>query len=122
MDISDLDLEAFEEAAEEASEAQSLEEEALELDDLEIDLGGEAGETEVMADDADLVDLDEEIDLDEALEEVEGEEAISTKLDLAKAYIDMGDAEGARSTLEEVLAEGNEEQKKEAQALLDQID
>ena len=75
-----------------------------------------------MADDADLVDLDEEIDLDEALEEVEGEEAISTKLDLAKAYIDMGDAEGARSTLEEVLAEGNEEQKKEAQALLDQID
>ena len=122
MDISDLDLEAFEEAAEEASEAQAGEKEALELDDLEIDLGEESGETEVMADDADLVDLDEEIDLDEALEAVEGEEAISTKLDLAKAYIDMGDAEGARSTLEEVLAEGNEEQKKEAQALLDQID
>jgi len=122
MDISDLDLEAFEEAAEGAAEEQSGEEEEFEIDDLEIDLGAESGETEVMPEEGDLMDLDEEIDLDESLEEVDVEEAISTKLDLAKAYIDMGDAEGARSTLEEVMAEGNDEQKKEAQALLDQID
>jgi len=31
---------------------------------------------------------------------------VSTKLDLAKAFIDMGDAEGAKSSLEEVLSEG----------------
>ncbi|OGI45933.1 MAG: hypothetical protein A2637_08005, partial [Candidatus Muproteobacteria bacterium RIFCSPHIGHO2_01_FULL_65_16] len=31
----------------------------------------------------------------------------ATKLDLARAYIDMGDAEGARSILDEVMAEGN---------------
>ena len=46
---------------------------------------------------------------------------VGTKLDLARAFIDMGDTEGARGSLEEVMAEGNEEQKAEAKALLDQI-
>jgi pilus assembly protein FimV len=45
----------------------------------------------------------------------------ATKLDLAKAYIDMGDAEGARSILAEVMAEGNAAQKKQAQELSIQI-
>ncbi len=45
----------------------------------------------------------------------------ATKLDLAKAYIDMGDAEGARSILDEVLAEGNEAQKQQAAELAAQI-
>lgn len=43
-----------------------------------------------------------------------------TKLDLARAYLDMGDAEGARSLLDEVLEEGSDEQKQEAQALVSQ--
>ena len=46
---------------------------------------------------------------------------VSTKLDLARAFIDMGDTEGARGSLEEVLTEGNDEQKAEATALLEQI-
>jgi pilus assembly protein FimV len=46
---------------------------------------------------------------------------VGTKLDLAKAFIDMGDAEGARSSLEEVLSEGTEEQQAEATELLEQI-
>lgn len=45
----------------------------------------------------------------------------ATKLDLAKAYIDMGDAEGARSILQEVMSEGSEAQKKQAQELSSQI-
>jgi pilus assembly protein FimV len=45
----------------------------------------------------------------------------ATKLDLAKAYIDMGDAEGARSILDEVMSEGNEQQKKQARELAAQI-
>ncbi len=45
----------------------------------------------------------------------------ATKLDLAKAYIDMGDADGARSILEEVAVEGNEEQQQQAAALAAQI-
>jgi len=51
---------------------------------------------------------------------IEGDE-VGTKLDLAKAYIDMGDPEGARSILDEVLDEGNEQQKGEAQQLMQQI-
>lgn len=45
----------------------------------------------------------------------------ATKLDLAKAYIDMGDADGARDILNEVVAEGNTTQKAEAQKLLAQV-
>ena len=43
---------------------------------------------------------------------------VGTKLDLARAYVDMGD-HVARSILEEVLDEGDESQKKQAQQLLD---
>ena len=46
---------------------------------------------------------------------------VATKLDLAKAFIDMGDAEGARSSLQEVLEEGSDDQKAEATDLLNQI-
>jgi pilus assembly protein FimV len=50
-----------------------------------------------------------------------GEDAIGTKLDLAKAYLDMGDPEGARSMLDEVMSEGNDSQKDEARKLLAEI-
>jgi len=46
---------------------------------------------------------------------------VGTKLDLARAYMDMGDPDGARSILQEVLDEGNSNQKQEAQRLLDSI-
>ena len=46
---------------------------------------------------------------------------IGTKLDLARAYIDMGDPEGARSILEEVLSEGDSDQRREAQSLIDAL-
>ncbi len=46
---------------------------------------------------------------------------IGTKLDLARAYIDMGDPEGARSILEEVLDEGDTGQRREAQGLIDAL-
>ena len=50
-----------------------------------------------------------------------GEDAIGTKLDLAKAYMDMGDPDGARSMLEEVVAEGSDAQKAEAHRLIAEI-
>lgn len=43
---------------------------------------------------------------------------VATKLDLARAYIDMGDPEGARSILDEVVLEGSDVQKIEAQEIL----
>jgi len=50
-----------------------------------------------------------------------GQDVIGTKLDLAKAYMDMGDPDGARSMLEEVLNEGSEGQKSEARKLMADI-
>jgi pilus assembly protein FimV len=46
---------------------------------------------------------------------------VGTKLDLARAYIDMGDPEGARSILEEVLDEGDSNQRREAQGLIEAL-
>ena len=45
----------------------------------------------------------------------------ATKLDLAKAYQEMGDVEGAREILQEVLHEGDDEQKTEAKTLLSKL-
>lgn len=46
---------------------------------------------------------------------------VGTKLDLARAYMDMGDPEGARSILDEVLSEGSASQKTEARRLIDSL-
>ncbi len=61
--------------------------------------------THAMAEDPDLIDAD----------------AATTKLELARAYLDMGDAEGARGMLEEVLTEGTSAQRDEARQLLSEI-
>jgi pilus assembly protein FimV len=47
---------------------------------------------------------------------------VGTKLDLARAYLDMGDPDGARSILNEVLEEGDPSQRQEARQLLDGLD
>jgi len=81
--------------------------------------GASAGGTEISfeevpsesADDTGVLDLADGGQIDEA----------ATKLDLAKAYLDMGDAEGAKSILDEVLVEGSEVQRKQAAALAAQI-
>jgi pilus assembly protein FimV len=46
---------------------------------------------------------------------------VATKLDLARAYQEMGDAEGAREILGEVLRDGDEQQRESAQALMQQL-
>lgn len=68
--------------------------------------------------DSAVADLDDDI---EGLMLPDDVDEVGTKLDLAKAFIDMGDAEGARTSLEEVLSEGTQEQKAEATGLLEQI-
>ncbi|MDW5415841.1 FimV/HubP family polar landmark protein [Iodobacter sp. CM08] len=50
--------------------------------------------------------------------EFAGDDPVQTKIDLAKAYVDMGDVEGAREILQEAIGEGNPDQQKQAQALL----
>jgi len=46
---------------------------------------------------------------------------VATKLDLAKAYQEMGDSDGAREILDEVMREGDEGQREAAQTLLAQL-
>ena len=60
---------------------------------------------------------DDEPSLD-ALGFLDGADEVETKLDLARAYIDMDDVEGAKDILEEIAQEGNDSQKAEATELL----
>jgi len=60
-------------------------------------------------------------DMSEDLHDARTMTEVGTKLDLARAYVDMGDPSGARSILEEVLDEGDEGQRQQAQQLLDSL-
>ena len=46
---------------------------------------------------------------------------VETKLDLVTAYMDMGDSEGARELLDEVLKEGGSHQRERAQQMLNNL-
>lgn len=105
------------------SDSLSLEEgDSQMFDSLELD--AESEETSLDLDESfSLDDLAEEGDSEVQLEDSDQDLAdeINTKLDLARAYVEMEDAEGARSILDEVVKEGNEGQQAEARKLLDQI-
>jgi pilus assembly protein FimV len=45
-------------------------------------------------------------------------EEVNTKLDLARAYMEMGDKEGAREILDEVVRDGDSNQKQQAEQLI----
>ncbi len=66
-------------------------------------------------------ELDSELEGDDDFEFLSGTDEAATKLDLARAYIDMGDVDGARDILEEVSLEGSDLQKQEALSLLKSI-
>ncbi|TCS41441.1 FimV/HubP family polar landmark protein [Reinekea marinisedimentorum] len=100
----------------------------LALSDEEVDLGldSEVSEFDAEADEdplqqlADSLDSGAELD-DDDFDFLSGSDEASTKLDLARAYIEMDDKEGARDILEEVLDEGTDEQKAQANALIEQL-
>lgn len=96
-------------------------------DDSAFDLSMDMAESS-----ADMGGLDFGLDTDQGMDlnldaadaadlDMGGSDEVSTKLDLAKAYIDMGDPDGARSILDEVLDEGSDSQRQEAQQLIQQI-
>jgi pilus assembly protein FimV len=89
-----------------------------ELDGVELDLLGDDSDDDLASME---LDMSGDSDDDEGLVFAADGDEIATKLDLARAYIDMGDQEGARSILEEVIEGGNDSQQKEAQQLLEGI-
>ncbi|MBS35332.1 MAG: hypothetical protein CMO26_05320 [Thiotrichales bacterium] len=102
---------------------------------LDMDLGGEEGsdgqnggygQTQYMLRDIASITSDDPPEDDESAlvlsRASDGEvNEMQTKLDLAQAYIDMGDTEGARSILGEVMTEGSDEQQTRARELLTQL-
>ncbi|MBI5614853.1 MAG: hypothetical protein HY943_01050 [Gammaproteobacteria bacterium] len=57
---------------------------------------------------------------DDAFDLQDDADEVDTKLNLAKAYLELGDNEGARSILDEVVRDGSDAQRAEAQKLLEQ--
>ncbi len=89
------------------------------LDGVEFDLSGDNGDDNL----ADMeLDMTAEPGEEDGLVFAADGDEIATKLDLARAYIDMGDHDGARSILQEVAEAGNEAQQGEARQLLEGID
>ncbi len=110
---SDMD---FSETREEAREfADSVSEEGVDF----------ISESELM--DAEITDDDLDKDsnndesIDESLLDLGDVDEASTKLDLARAYIDMEDFDGASEILQEVVTEGTDQQKAEAEELLSKM-
>nr|WP_067295142.1 FimV/HubP family polar landmark protein [Marinobacterium profundum] len=52
---------------------------------------------------------------------LEGTDEVETKLDLARAYIDMEDRDGAKDILSEILSDGSDAQQQEARKLMESI-
>ena len=102
-------------------------------DDIKLDLGDDDDDLELALEDdgdedLDLADTADEIELDLGdddsldLDELDLDEDASSKLDLARAYIDMGDKDGAKSLLQEIIADGTEADIKEANELMGKLD
>jgi pilus assembly protein FimV len=89
-------------------------EESREPDELEAEAG-------LPDTDFELHDIDPEAEDDNDLGFLSDSDETATKLDLARAYMDMGDTDGAKDILEEIIQEGNDEQRGEAQQLLERV-
>jgi pilus assembly protein FimV len=89
--------------------------------DLGIDFDPDRTDDAALTDDLGLDLEDAEALADETFDFGDEGDTASTKLDLARAYIDMGDQDGARDILNEVAEEGNSEQQKRAQAMLEEL-
>ncbi len=114
-ELADFDFGDIEEKSDESVTAET-EKENLELEvgteDFNFQLDQGAPAPAAQNDSAsDLATVSDITDMDE----------FETKIDLAKAYIDMGDAEAAKNIAEEVLENGSDTQKQEAKEIINQL-
>ncbi|WP_299591786.1 FimV/HubP family polar landmark protein [uncultured Microbulbifer sp.] len=132
IDLGDLELDGDEFSAESPAATRSAGSDAadLELDgDLDLAVAEESSSqpakpaAQSSADEADLGDLsfNLESDLDSELNLLEGSDEVSTKLELAQAYLDMGDKDGAREILGEVVEEAAGENQQRAKDMLERM-
>ena len=115
------DLAEFDLAIADDAEANDDIEVATEDDDLSILDGLSAGEDDSAAELIGGIDLDELAASDDEFDFLAGTDECATKLDLARAYIDMEDVDGAKELLQEVVQEGSDQQKQDARELMDNL-
>lgn len=95
---------------------------SIELDKVNAELRRLSQDLEQPAMEMPFADVSREQDDEPEFDFLSGADEAATKLDLAQAYIDMGDSEGARDILNEVLTEGSEQQRGEAKEMLARLD
>ncbi|MBF8661613.1 FimV/HubP family polar landmark protein [Pseudomonas putida] len=100
--------------------ASELDDVNAELDKLSQSLESPSLEPHFTAEDAAAQPELEPID-DLDFDFFSGADEVATKLDLARAYIDMGDHQGARDILDEVVKDGDEHQREEAEDMLSRL-
>ena len=115
-DLSDEDIESFEYTSEDQDEIDDKDEVDEELSDDEDDIEDSFELDDVSFEDT-MVPTDEEEDGYESENSDSKGDENSTKLDLAVAYEAMGDVDGAIEILDEVIAEGSEDQVEHARSL-----
>ncbi|MEG0861503.1 MAG: FimV/HubP family polar landmark protein [Pseudomonas sp.] len=113
----DLSLSLEDESDAAKSFASELDDVNAELDKLSQSLEQPSIEPHFTAEDALSDDLSDDLEFDY----LGGADEAATKLDLARAYIDMGDHDGARDILDEVRKEGSDTQKQEAEEMLSRL-
>lgn len=130
----DFDLETGLDADENNAESDELTAEPesdIDLESFELSLNDDKDE-KITAGSESIEDFDFDFDtpvsptepvtvLDTGVSDLTDMDELETKMDLARAYIDMGDTGAAKDIVEEVLEKGNELQKKSAQEILDQL-
>ncbi|MCH8846078.1 MAG: hypothetical protein IIC11_04995 [Proteobacteria bacterium] len=98
-------------------------------DDLSLEMDATVEIPKVSMDKLDLADNDGDDDDDKTLmvpkssnvaEQSEDDE-MASQLDLAKAYIELGDNENAKTILDEIIAQGSDAFRKQAEELIGQI-
>lgn len=116
----DLSLSLEDDSPAAKSFASELDDVNAELDKLSQNLESPSLEPHFTAEDA--VEQPEPEPLDDLdFDFFSGSDEVATKLDLARAYIDMGDHQGARDILDEVVKDGDGTQRQEAEDMLSRL-
>ena len=88
-------------------------------EDLGLDLDLDEATLDTASDpESDATQLSTESDERNSAQDLPLQEEVDTKLDLARAYFDMGDFDGAREILQEVIEEGADKQQEQAREML----
>jgi len=130
LDLGDVDLALDQDVTDEPQE----EDESLDLalgDEVDLSADANAEELESAAVEADVEQAQASAEAlasadfssldDDDLSFLSDEDEIATKLDLARAYIEMGDVDGAKDILGEVVEEGSADQQSEAESMIAEL-